>query len=291
MAAVNGALVEFRSIKIQAVTKDMLRTRVLVLIFLIPAMIGVIIAGGWILAAALLVVLELAVWEYWSIFTKGGYTPSKLILMGGMLVLIVSYNLAGHTGRTAAVTFLVMLAMIVYIISYEAGGEKPATNLGITIGGIFCIGWLGTFLLPLRNLPNGLWWTLMVIPSAMLADTGGYIFGKWIGRHKLCPRLSPNKTWEGFFGGILFGVPLTVLIAWILHLSITEITLARGLIMGLVMAIFPIFGDLGVSMIKRQFGLKDTSNIIPGHGGVLDRFDTTFWAVPIGFYLITYLWL
>jgi phosphatidate cytidylyltransferase len=89
----------------------------------------------------------------------------------------------------------------------------------------------------------------------------------------------------------LFSVIITGFIASLWHLVVPEITLIRGLIIGLVMGIFPLFGDLGISMIKRQFGLKDTSNIIPGHGGVLDRFDTTLWAVPIGFYLVSWFWL
>lgn len=290
MGAGNAALAELHARMSKAKPENMLRTRLLVLILLIPSLVGLIVAGGLIMTSALLVVLVIAAWEYWQIFNKGGYAPSGMVLLGGMPLLVITQYVIGLEGRVAAMTILVMLAMIVHMISFENGKEKPATDFGITIGGLVCIGWLGSYLIPLRSLPNGMYWALTIIPSAMLADAGGYIFGKWIGKHKLCRRLSPNKTWEGFFGGILFGVTITGVLASLWHLVVPEITLIRGLILGVIMAVFPLFGDLGISMIKRQFGLKDISNIIPGHGGVLDRFDTMLWAVPIGFYLVTWFW-
>jgi len=269
----------------------MLRTRILVLLVLIPALIGLILVGGWIMDAGMAVILEIAAWEYWKMFTAGGYEPSRITLLGGVPILLLTQRLAGFDGRDTAITFLVMFAMAAHLVSYEKGAEKPATNLGITIGGLMCIGWLGSYILPLRDLPEGVWWTLLVVPSAMLADAGGYIFGRWLGSHKLCPRLSPKKTWEGFFGGVLFSLVLTSVIAMILNTFTSEITLARGLIVALVMSVLPTFGDLGMSMIKRQCGVKDAGNILPGHGGILDRFDSVLWCLPIGFYLITWLWM
>jgi phosphatidate cytidylyltransferase len=123
---------------------------------------------------------------------------------------------------------------------------------------------------------------------------GAYVIGHMWGRHKLSPRLSPRKTWEGYLGGIVSGVVLTTLFAAMwqawgsAELGITPL---RGALVGLVMSVFPTLGDLGESMIKRQVGVKDSSNLLPGHGGFFDRIDSWLWAVVLGYYLITWLWL
>lgn len=268
----------------------MLRTRLLVLIILVPAIVAIIALGGWPMTLALSLILGIAAWEYWRMFNLGGYAPSGVILIGSMPLFVFTEFYFGINGRVIVLTFLVMIAMAFHMFKYEMGDDKAATNFGITVAGLLCIGWLGSYLLPLRNLPDGLWWSLLVYPSVCFADAGAYIFGKLIGRHHLTRRVSPNKTWEGFIGGLIFSVILTSILAYLWHLVAPAITPAKGAIVGLVMGLVPLFGDLGISMIKRQFGLKDTSQIIPGHGGILDRFDTTLWALPLGYYLITWLW-
>jgi phosphatidate cytidylyltransferase len=109
----------------------------------------------------------------------------------------------------------------------------------------------------------------------------------------LSPRLSPKKTWEGYFGGILVAVILTPLLVVLLRLVAgpdSAITPLRGIWVGLVMGIIPTLGDLGESMIKRQRGVKDSGNLLPGHGGAFDRIDSWLWAVVIGYYMIVWLW-
>jgi phosphatidate cytidylyltransferase len=111
---------------------------------------------------------------------------------------------------------------------------------------------------------------------------------------KLSPRLSPKKTWEGFFGGLAFAVVLTTALTAVWQLGAgpgTAIQPLRGALLGLVMGIFPTLGDLGESMIKRQAGVKDSSNLIPGHGGAFDRIDSWLWAGILGYYLIIWLWV
>jgi phosphatidate cytidylyltransferase len=158
---------------------------------------------------------------------------------------------------------------------------------------MFYIGWFGAYFISLRNLPEGKWWILVVLPAVWFADTGAYFIGKRFGRHKLSPRLSPKKTWEGYLGGIVVGVILTALFAALWRVGAgpnSGITVLRGALMGLVMGIFPTLGDLGESMIKRQMGVKDSGNILPGHGGAFDRIDSWLWAVVMGYYLIVWLW-
>jgi phosphatidate cytidylyltransferase len=114
-----------------------------------------------------------------------------------------------------------------------------------------------------------------------IADSGAYVFGKSMGRHKLSPRLSPNKTVEGYIGGIVVGTGFTVLIGYFLGVD-----LVLALILGLLVSIVSPAGDLGVSMLKRSAGVKDSGNFLPGHGGALDRIDSLIWSVAMAYYLL-----
>jgi phosphatidate cytidylyltransferase len=125
------------------------------------------------------------------------------------------------------------------------------------------------------------------------ADSFAYLVGVRFGRHKIAPRLSPKKSWEGYFGGIVGAVLFSALWAWGWREWVNPaavITPLRGALLGLAMGIFPVMGDLGESMIKRQFGVKDSGHILPGHGGIFDRIDSWLWALPIAYYIIS-LWL
>jgi phosphatidate cytidylyltransferase len=110
-------------------------------------------------------------------------------------------------------------------------------------------------------------------------DTGAYLFGVSIGKHKIFPRISPKKSWEGFFGGLFF----TAIVAWAISLYFHNITFAHWLVIGLLSAIIGVFGDLVESMLKRSIDVKDSGKFLPGHGGVLDRFDSVFLSAPIVF--------
>ncbi len=124
----------------------------------------------------------------------------------------------------------------------------------------------------------GAWWLLYVMLLVWGADSGAYMFGRLFGKHKLSPKVSPGKTWEGFFGGLL----TSALIAWLFGLwaplTISPVIL---LICSLVAALASVLGDLTESMFKREAGIKDSGNLIPGHGGILDRIDSLTAAVPV----------
>jgi phosphatidate cytidylyltransferase len=153
------------------------------------------------------------------------------------------------------------------------------------IGGIILLGWLGSHFFRLRGLDidQAAAWTALAMLGTWIADSGAYVFGKSLGRHKLSPRLSPNKTVEGYLGGIVVGTISTVLLAVLLDLSVT-VALALGLLVSVVSPA----GDLGVSMLKRSAGVKDSGNLLPGHGGAYDRIDTLVWSVALAYYLILF---
>ena len=152
------------------------------------------------------------------------------------------------------------------------------------------MGWVGAYLIKLRNLPNGEWWFFLVLPIVWFADSGAYLVGKEIGKHKLSPRLSPKKTWEGYWGGVFFGVLGGVLFSWLWRENL-QITLLNGAILGLILGLLTTLGDLGESMIKRQSGIKDSGHILPGHGGIFDRIDSWIWAAALGYYIIIWFFI
>jgi len=267
----------------------MFSQRMIVTIIIIPLTVGAVYIGGWFYLTLILVMLGASAWEYWHMFQKEGVYPSRSVLVGGVLLLAISRDWQGFTFSDLLLSAIILIAMFVHTIAYERGIDSSASSFAATLSGVLYLGWIGSYLFSLRNLPDGTWWTLTVVPGAALADSGAYIFGKRFGKHRFSPRVSPKKTWEGYLGGILFSTVFTTLLAAFWHLRAPAITPQAGLIIGAILSILCPFGDLGESMLKRQFGLKDTSNLIPGHGGMFDRIDSWLWASVIGYYLV--LWL
>ncbi len=271
----------------------MLAKRVLVVIVLLPIGLAAIIAGGWYLTALVAFFMGLAAWEYVTLFRAGGLKPARVLVVGGTLLLLLGRNINGFESAPWMISLLILLSMTYHLVAYERGRDQAGTDFGVSLGGMFYIGWIGAYFISLRNLPEGLWWTLVVLPAVWFADSGAYFIGKRFGRHHLSPRLSPNKTWEGYLGGIIVGVLLTAGLSTIWQAWAgpnSAITPLRGALVGLVMGIFPTLGDLGESMIKRQMGVKDSGSILPGHGGAFDRVDSWLWAAVIGYYMILWLW-
>jgi phosphatidate cytidylyltransferase len=192
------------------------------------------------------------------------------------------------------ISLLILAAMTYHLVAYERGQDQPGTNFAVTLSGIFYLGWIGAYLISLRDLPDGFWWELLVLPVVWIADSGAYFIGRSLGKHKLSPRLSPKKTWEGYIGGVVTGTLGAGLLAYLwglLGAPASTITVSNGLLLGLIISLTTTLGDLGESMIKRQVGIKDSSNLIPGHGGVFDRIDSWLWAGVIGYYVIIWLFI
>lgn len=275
------------------VRNPMLVKRLLVTIILLPVGMAAILAGGWYLTALVAVFMCLAAWEYVELFRAGGLRPTGVLVIGGTLILLLGRNFNGFDSAAWMISLVILLSMTYHLVAYERGRDQAGSDFAVTVAGIFYIGWFGAYFISLRNLPEGKWWILIVLPAVWFADAGAYFIGKRFGRHKLSPRLSPNKTWEGYLGGIIAGVLLTALFAAIWRVGAgpnSAITPLRGALVGLVMGIFPTLGDLGESMIKRQMGVKDSGNLLPGHGGAFDRIDSWLWAVVLGYYMILWLW-
>jgi len=266
-------------------------TRVIVSLVLLPVGIFVIWLGGWIFAGALVLVMGLAASEYAQLFRSGGLQPAPILLIAGTALLVLGRAFDGFNSVPWLVSLVVLAVMTYHLIAYERGRDQAATDFAVTLSGIFYIGWLGAYLVSLRDLPDGLWWVLTVLPAVWLADSGAYLFGRQFGRHKMTVRLSPNKSWEGYVSGILVAILGTALLAALWQAWAGRplaVTPWKGAIVGLVMAVFPTLGDLGESMVKRQVGVKDSGKLLPGHGGAFDRIDSWLWAAALGYYLIVW---
>ncbi len=269
----------------------MLRKRLLIIFFLLPLWIYVIFLGDAVLTIVMMIALTIGAWEYQNLFRLGGYKPAEFTLIAATIGFTALRNWIGFDLDQLFLAILVFSSMAIHLVAYEKGREQATIDFLITVGGIVYIGLFGSYFVALRNIPEGEWWLLVVLTAVWLADTGGYIIGKRMGRTKLAPRLSPKKTRAGYVGGILMGTiltPLFVLLYRQLGLRLdSEITVARAVILGVIMSTFTTLGDLGISMFKRSFDVKDSGTILPGHGGILDRIDSWLWGVLIGYYIIT----
>ena len=138
------------------------------------------------------------------------------------------------------------------------------------------------------TLNDGTALLLAMFVMIWLSDTGAFIVGSLLGRHKLFPRISPAKSWEGFFGGIIFVIASAFVMKYCFGAYFTSTSLAALCGMGVTTAVFATWGDLVESLIKRTLGVKDSGNILPGHGGILDRIDSLLLVIPATLiYLVT----
>jgi phosphatidate cytidylyltransferase len=264
---------------------------------LVLAAVGLpaIIYGGLFYFLLLTVILVGAAWEYVRLFRAVQSEPSEIVTVGGVLVVTTARFFFADVAIPALV-LLVLVAMAIHLFAFERGRDQAALDFAVTVAGIVYIGWLGSYLLDLRSMPDGVWWWFIVLPIVWGGDTGAYSLGAVYGKHKMTPRLSPKKSWEGFFAGVFTSVLVGAFFAYAFSSLGSRplggmINPLQGGLLGLVIGVLAPLGDLGESMLKRQGGVKDSSNFFPGHGGFLDRIDSWIWGAVIGYFMIQYLFL
>lgn len=267
----------------------MLRTRVIVAAILLPVGLVIIYFGGRVFGVFVALILGLAAREYSQIFRGSGVEPANAIAIIGAAALALGRAWNSFDSAAVLISLILIISMIYHMVAYERGRDRAGTDFAVTFSAALYPGWLGAYLISIRALPEGFWWLLLILPSVWLADSGAYFIGRAFGRHKLSPRLSPKKTWEGYLAGVMVGtlgaVGLTYL--WQIWAGVAfSINPFQAALLGFLLSTITTLGDLGESMIKRQSGVKDSSNLIPGHGGVFDRIDSWLWAALIGYYFI-----
>jgi phosphatidate cytidylyltransferase len=263
----------------------MLRERLAVSLLLLPLAFWIISDGGALYLAGVAFALGVAAREYGALFREHGQRPAGFLVIAAVLALSAARFLTGFELDAAVLAVAILAAMAWHLVDFERGAERSATDFALTVTGIVYIGFLGAFLISLRRLPDGTWWFLTALPSVWVADSAAYMVGSAVGRRRLAPLLSPNKTWEGYLAGIVAGGAAGWAFA---HLWANAASGAfrpqAGLPLGLVLASLTTLGDLGMSMIKRQIRVKDSGRFLPGHGGALDRIDSWLWAGVLGYF-------
>jgi phosphatidate cytidylyltransferase len=179
---------------------------------------------------------------------------------------------------------LSLVLMGSFALQLRHARDQRVGDWAVSFAGGLYLGWTGGHLAELRVLPDGLWWLALAIGATWATDSGAYLIGRALGKHKLAPAISPGKTWEGYFGGLIAGGLTGAAIG-----AASPPGLLAGALAGTLVGALSVFGDLIESMIKRQANAKDSGHLIPGHGGVLDRIDSLLWSGVIVFYIAQYM--
>ncbi len=240
-------------------------------VFIVLAIVGGIILGGfvWDLIAAAAAMLSL--WEYYRLQSQRVHS-SPLLVMGAALFILLgtSFGLMDLTAILCSISAIAFIALFLEVMHRQASEESDAlASVGATVGGIAYIVLPWTFMMLIRAREHGAMFLLTLFFCTWSCDVAAYFTGSHFGRTPLCSQVSPHKTWEGFAGGAAASFMCGGLLALIF--SFPPIPL---LLLGLLCGVAGQLGDLGESVLKREAGVKDTGNLIPGHGGVLDRFDS-----------------
>lgn len=256
----------------------------------LPALFAIIAGGVW-LTALVLIVVFFASKEYTEILRNKGFLPSlKIILASSAIFAGLAYF---NRFDLIALAFTLSATMAFMWVLFR-GRQPYIANVATTLLGFVYCGWFPLHLLFLRNMggnldgwiipsPLGAGYCLLILFAVLVTDTFCYIVGCKYGKNKLSPVISPNKTIEGSIGGSLMCMVFSLGIGFAIGLP-----WYHAMILGLLIAVFAQIGDLCESMIKRDAGVKDSSNILPGHGGFLDRTDSYILTIPVVYYYLQY---
>jgi phosphatidate cytidylyltransferase len=213
------------------------------------------------------------------------------------LLWTLALVLSPHYRNPNLLPIVVTAAMLVSLICLllRPSREKAFHQWALTIVGALYVGWMLSYWLNLRGLEDGRNWVYLAMLTTFGNDTGAYFIGRARGKRKLAPRISPSKTWEGAVGGLICAILAATVIAMILRLISVELgapfafSYWQVIALGFLVSLFAQLGDLVESLLKRNMGVKESGNLLPGHGGVLDRFDSLIFVGAVIYYYV--LWV
>lgn len=268
--------------KVESLKKASIVTRTTTaLVAAVLAIVAFAAGPTWAMLLALVVVMLSAV-EYFDALRRVGYRPATAL----GLVSVAGAMLGTYARGEAAIPLVFALATAFTFLWYLTGiiRDSPTANISVTLLGVMWTGVFGSYAALLLRAPHheGIAFFGAAVILVIAYDTFAYLGGVLFGRHKLIPSISPGKTWEGLFvataASVLFGM---MVIPFIHPWGIWD-----GLVLGIVVACVAPLGDLAESMVKRDLGLKDMGRLLPGHGGVLDRFDALLFVLPATYYVV-----
>ena len=250
-----------------------MKTRIVVALIMIPIVLLPIFLG-WIWSVALfLLVALIASHEFATLLAAGGYKTIPWFGYAWVAGLVLSAWQPELLPLSTVLTVGLILAFTIVLFQ----PEQPLQRWLATVAPSIYLGVMISQALALRLLPDGLMWLMFAILITWANDTVAYFSGVTLGKRPLWPRLSPKKTWEGTVGGWLGAAVVGALLAGLMPITISPLI---GAALGLIGGVLALFGDLTISLVKRQVGAKDSGTMFPGHGGMLDRLDSILFVVP-----------
>lgn len=242
---------------------------------IVVAAIGLSALSSWAMLVVALLITAGSMLEVYTIAQKKGIFPDKILPIGLGLLTIASMWFS--SSYTLTLCILMSILPIVAILELYRNRTTPLENIFVSVGNVIYIVVPMMMLVMFRSYDK--WFFLTYFITVWTNDVGAYLVGMTLGKHRLFERISPKKSWEGFFGGLIFSIGIAVGAGYLLH---NEISLWWAGF-GAIVCIAGVFGDLIESMFKRAVQMKDSGSVIPGHGGFLDRFDAVFISAPIVF--------
>lgn len=224
----------------------------------------------------------LAVYRRWGL--AGG-----LILMGSTFLYVTGLVPHAHSHLAAKANDFEMAVIVIFVLGLcvvRFADKRPdvgLTAIATTLLGLMYVPWLLNFIQKINFLPGieGRYYVLYFLLVTKFSDVGAYVTGSLIGRHKMIPRISPGKTWEGFAGAIVWSTAASVIFAWLAGPRLAGMNLTHAVALGIVLSVAAVIGDLIESLFKREAGVKDSGKLLPGIGGILDLLDSLLFNAPL----------
>jgi phosphatidate cytidylyltransferase len=248
----------------------MLKQRVLVAVIGLPVGLAAIILGGYFLFGVAVVLTVIGLHEYYTLVRP--YRPNLVVgYLAGLCVIVCCFFL-GQEGLLIGLTALVMLSFLWSL--FGKLGAHLVGRMALTSFGVVWVAGGFAYIVLVRALEHGRSLAILVVVCTVVSDTFAYFVGRVIGRHRMAPRISPKKTVEGAIGGLVGAMIAAILV----RIYSSWIPTGDAVVLGLIIGVVGQWGDLFESAIKRDFHVKDSGKILPGHGGILDRFDSFLFA-------------
>lgn len=255
--------------------------RTITALIAIPVVLAIVWLGGWWAFAAATIVVILGAYELHRMMLHEGYHPLILISLALSVLFLVAAMLPQLRLLLLESGLVIALLVTFPLLFFRKKLEGAMVDWSLTLAIAIYLGWPLSLFPLLRGfqvgISPGFWWVLTVLLGVWGFDTGAFFTGHFIGRHKLAPNISPAKTWEGVIGGMILSITAALLFT----------TLPLGvpwylaILLGILIGVAATLGDLAESLIKRQTHVKDSGQIMPGHGGILDRIDSMLFAVIV----------
>ncbi len=267
--------------------------RIITGVALIVISVALILHSKWAMALLIFPIGIMGMKEFYQLALFKGIKPSYVNGVISVIILYLSALTLPIDFSIPVLTALLLITMCVFVIRKD-NHVSALIDSAVTILGYIYIGWFFSMLFYLRDVPGtitaygftidqGAAMALLLVLTNCFTDIGSFFFGKFLGKTKLCPHISPNKTVEGAIGGIFTGIIIALIAGRLLTLSFVD-----SMWFGLIISLTAQMGDLWESVLKRDVEVKDSGASLPGHGGILDRFDSLFLSAPTACFLFYY---